>query len=119
MTHQKLETVIVGGAGKTGKRVAQRLRALDVPVRLASRSTRLPFDWNDESTWPEALRGARALYLTYFPDIAAPDAAERIGRASRLAAESGVERIVLLSGRGEHHVLPSERALRDASVPFT
>ncbi|HEY6079079.1 MAG TPA: NmrA family NAD(P)-binding protein [Polyangiaceae bacterium] len=119
MDHRQLETVIVGGAGKTGKRVAQRLSARGVPVRLASRSSARPFDWNDERTWPAALRGAQALYLTYFPDLAAPGAAERIGTASRLAAESGVERIVLLSGRGEHQVWLSERAMRDAGVPFT
>ena len=119
MSNQQLETVIVGGAGKTGRRVEQRLKALGVPVRLASRSSALPFDWNDERTWAECLRGARALYLTYFPDLAARGASARIGRASRLAAEAGVERIVLLSGRGEHQVWPAERAMRDAGVPCT
>lgn len=119
MTNQASETVIIGGAGKTGKRVEQRLLAQGVPVRLASRSSARPFDWADEATWGEALRGARALYLTFFPDLAMPWAAERVGKVSQLAARSGVERIVLLSGRGEHQVWPSERAMRDAGLPFT
>jgi uncharacterized protein YbjT (DUF2867 family) len=119
MTHQKLETLIVGGAGKTGKRVAQRLRAQGVTCHLASRSTPRHFDWNDEHSWKGALPGIRAVYLTFYPDLATPGAAEKVGKFSELAAAHGVERLVLLSGRGEHQVWPAERALRDAGVPFT
>jgi uncharacterized protein YbjT (DUF2867 family) len=119
MTNQKWETLIVGGAGKTGRRVEQRLRALGVSCHLASRSAARRFDWNDEQSWGGALRGIRAAYLAFYPDLAAPGAADKIGKLSRLAAESGVERLVLLSGRGEHQVWPAERALRDAGLPFT
>jgi len=119
MTNRKLETLIVGGAGKTGRRVEQRLRALGVTCHLASRSSARRFDWNDEQTWAGALQGVRAVYVTYYPDLAAPGAAEKVGKLSRLAAASGVERLVLLSGRGEHQVWPAERALREAGVPFT
>ena len=46
----KNETILViGGNGKTGRRVAERLRARDVPVRLASRSGETTFDWDDQS----------------------------------------------------------------------
>jgi len=119
MTHRNLETLIVGGAGKTGRRVETRLRGLGVTCHLASRSSPRRFDWNDEQTWSAALRGVRAAYVTFAPDLAAPGAAEKVGQLSRLAAASGVERLVLLSGRGEHQVWPAERALREAGVPFT
>src|SRR5688500_15995363 len=98
--HQKL-TLIIGGTGKTGQRVARRLRQRDVPVRVGSRSGEPRFDWYDRETWLPALSGARALYLTYYPDLAVPQAAADIRDLSRLASESGVEQIVLLSGRGE------------------
>jgi len=112
-------TLIVGGLGKTGRRVAQRLTALGVRWRAASRSSELPFDWEREETWQPAVRGASAIYLTYYPDVALPGASERIRRLCALAVESEVEQIVLLSGRGEHHVWPSERAVRESGAEFT
>jgi uncharacterized protein YbjT (DUF2867 family) len=119
MQNSKLETVIVGGAGKTGRRVEQRLRERGVPVRLASRSSSCRLDWSEPATWAPALRGAKAVYVAFAPDLAMPGAAEQVGALSRVAAEGGAERIVLLSGRGEHQVWPAERAVRDAGVPFT
>ena len=73
------ETLIVGASGKTGRRVADRLRATGRPVRAASRSGATRFDWNDPSTWEPALRGTSAAYVTYFPDLAFPGAAETVG----------------------------------------
>jgi uncharacterized protein YbjT (DUF2867 family) len=112
-------TLILGGAGKTGRRVAQRLTARGLPVRMASRSGDVRFDWHDERTWPGALVGADAAYLTYYPDLAAPGAAEHIGRFSRLAVERGVRKLVLLAGRGEPMVAPAEQAVRDSGASFT
>ncbi len=112
-------TVILGGMGKTGRRVAQRLAAMGHPFRVASRSTPVPFDWNDESTWERALEGASALYITYFPDLAIPGAAEHVRRVSRLAVDRGVQRIVLLSGRGEPQSHPAQQAVRESGADFT
>ena len=41
------ETLVVGGTGKTGRRVAQRLSARGLQVRVTSRSGAQPFDWDD------------------------------------------------------------------------
>ena len=113
-------TVILGGAGKTGRRVGQRLAARQLPFRMASRSTPMPFDWDDENTWEAALAGAGALYITYFPDLALPSAAAHIGRLTRLAAEQGgVRRVVLLAGRGEPQVHPAEEAVRESGIDHT
>ena len=112
-------TVIVGGTGKTGRRVAARLGALGVPVRAVSRASEVSFDWEQEHTWAPALRGAQAMYLTFHPDLAFPGASERVRKLSTLAVESGVEHIVLLSGRGEPQVWPSERAVRESGASFT
>lgn len=117
-TNQNL-TVIVGGKGKTGRRVGQRLEALGHPVRAVSPSAEVPFDWNDEATWAPALAGATSLYLTYHPDLAVPGAADHIRRVSRLAVERGVEKIVLLAGRGEPQVHPAEDAVRESGAAWT
>lgn len=102
--------VIVGGAGKTGGRIAERLGAQGTPTRLASRSTSPAFDWDDPTTWRGALEGARAAYIAYQPDLAVPGAAAQIGELASLAADLGVERLVLLSGRGEEGAQAAERA---------
>ena len=49
--------LIVGGTGKTGRRVAEQLEARGLPVRIGSRSAAIPFDWEDQSTWALAPRG--------------------------------------------------------------
>ena len=43
--------LVLGGTGKTGRRVADRLRARGVAVRIGSRSGEPPFDWEDRDTW--------------------------------------------------------------------
>ena len=50
--------LVLGGTGKTGRRVIDRLRARDLAVRAGSRSAEPPFDWEDRDTWEPALRGA-------------------------------------------------------------
>src|SRR5215470_11723053 len=105
MTDTKTQTTLVlGGTGKTGRRVAQRLSALGRPVRVGSRSGRPPFDWEDGATWAPALDGAGAAYVSYYPDLAAPGAVEATDAFARLAVGSGVSRLVLLAGRSELEV---------------
>lgn len=120
MTDTKTQTTLVlGGTGKTGRRVAQRLSALGRPVRVGSRSGRPPFDWEDRATWAPALDGAGAAYVSYYPDLAAPGAVEATDAFARLAVGSGVSRLVLLSGRGESEAERAEQAVRDSGAELT
>jgi uncharacterized protein YbjT (DUF2867 family) len=107
-------TLVVGGTGKTGRRVVDRLRAQGRSVRVGSRSGAPPFDWEDRATWAPAVAGATGAYVSYFPDLAVPGAAEAVAEVARLAAEAGVQRLVLLSGRGEEEAQRGERLVRDA-----
>jgi uncharacterized protein YbjT (DUF2867 family) len=111
--------VVLGASGKTGRRIVERLRARDVPVRLGSRSARPPFDWNAPDTWRPALEGASAAYVSYFPDLAAPGAPEAVQALAGVALEAGVERLVLLSGRGEEEAQRSEEALMRSGAAWT
>jgi len=112
-------TLILGGSGKTGRRVAERLAARGLPVRIGSRSGQPPFDWDDERTWAPALAGIGSIYITYYPDLALPGAADHVGRLARRAVESGVRKLVLLSGRGEPQVHPAEQAVRESGALYT
>jgi uncharacterized protein YbjT (DUF2867 family) len=116
-THDPI--LIIGGKGKTGRRVAERLEARGIATRSASRSSEPPFDWNDPATWGPALDGVSAAYVTYYPDLAFPGAAETIGAFARQAVENGTRRLVLLSGRGEDGAIASEQALQAAGADWT
>ncbi|MFA1821012.1 NAD(P)H-binding protein [Virgibacillus oceani] len=111
--------LILGGTGKTGRRVAQRLTRRGLPIRIGSRSGKPAFDWNNQSTWKSLLEGVNAVYITYYPDLASPGAAEAIDSFAKLAVEKDVKRLVLLSGRGEEEAVRSEKALQDSGSDWT
>ena len=118
-TKPEKTVLVLGGTGKTGRRIAERLRARGIPIRIGSRSGEQPFDWEDHSTWAAALEGMRAVYLSYYPDLALPEAATAIEAFSKLAVGSGVKRLVLLSGRGEEGAQRSEQALQASGADWT
>jgi uncharacterized protein YbjT (DUF2867 family) len=103
--------LVLGATGKTGRRVTERLQVLGVPVRAGSRTADPPFDWEDRATWAPALAGVAAAYVSYYPDLAAPGAPEAIGAFAAAARAAGVQRLVLLSGRGEEEAQRAEAAL--------
>src|SRR5690625_2046512 len=120
MNVEKSETIIIiGGNGKTGRRVAQRIREQGLSVRIASRSGNPPFDWNNKASWKQVLEGVGAIYVTYYPDLAAPGAADAVGAFAKLAVENDVKRLVLLSGRGEEEAQRSEKALQETGADWT
>lgn len=111
--------LIVGGTGKTGRRVAERLEARGLPVRIGSRSGEPPFDWEDQATWAPALVGVEAVYLTYFPDIAVPGAVDAIRAFVDLAVKGKVRQLVLLSGRGEEEAQRAEEVVQESGLDWT
>ena len=103
--------LVLGATGKTGSRVAARLRAAGVPARAGSRQADPPFDWSDPTTWDAALRGVGAVYVTYQPDLAVAGACDTVRAFTERAVAAGVERLVLLTGRGQAAAEAAERAL--------
>jgi len=111
--------LVIGGTGKTGRRVAARLAARGVPVRIGSRTGTPPFDWEDPATWAPALRGTRAAYISFFPDLAVPGAPAAIAELARTALAAGTRRLVLLSGRGEEEAERAEQELIASGADWT
>jgi uncharacterized protein YbjT (DUF2867 family) len=112
-------TLVLGSNGKTGRRVADRLRSMGLPARMGSRSANPRFDWDDRSTWAAALAGARSAYVSYQPDLAVPGALDTVSTFFAQAVASGVERLVLLSGRGEVEAEDAEKALQASGADWT
>lgn len=122
MTNANMDTsltLVLGGTGKTGRRVVERLRAMGRPVRVGSRTGSPPFDWDDRSTWRAALRGVQSAYVTYQPDLAIPRALGIVQAFFAEALECGVDKLVLLSGRGEIECEHAEQALQASGVDWT
>ncbi|MBM7494418.1 uncharacterized protein YbjT (DUF2867 family) [Micromonospora luteifusca] len=111
--------LVLGGTGKTGRRVVERLRDAGVPVRVGSRSAEQPFDWTDQTTWAPVLRNVNAVYVSFYPDLAVPGAPEAVGAFANLAVASGVTRLVLLSGRGEEEAQAAEKLIQSAGAEWT
>ena len=112
-------TLVLGGTGKTGRRVVERLTARGLPVRIGSRSGAPPFDWEERSTWAPALEGAGAVYISYYPDIAIPGAVEKVRACAQVALEKGIRRQVLLTGRGEEEAQLAEQAVQETGADWT
>ena len=102
--------LVLGGNGKTGGRMADFLRQAGQKVRIGSRTADPPFDWNDSDSWGPAVRGV-GLPVAYQPDFAALGALEIVDAFFREAVASGVEKLALLSGRGEVEAEQAEQAL--------
>ena len=117
--HEEKPILVVGGTGKTGRRVAERLVAMGEPVRIGSRSATPVFDWNDRDTWAAALEGVRSAYVTYYPDFSFPGGIEAVTEFSTLAVEAGVGKLVLLSGRGEEAAEQAEQVVRASGAAWT
>jgi uncharacterized protein YbjT (DUF2867 family) len=111
--------LVLGGTGKTGRRIVQRLQATGRPVRVGTRSGSPPFDWTDAATWPAALDGVASVYVTYYPDLAVAGADEVVGSFAGLAMARGVRRLVLLSGRNEEGARRGEQALQRSGADWT
>ncbi|MBL1215469.1 MAG: NmrA family NAD(P)-binding protein [Ignavibacteriae bacterium] len=111
--------LIIGGTGKTGSRVAERLNKLNQTVRIGSRSNTPSFDWEDPSTYHEALKGMDRAYITYYPDLAVPGAKEAINTITETALKAGLEKVVLLSGKGEKEAEACEEIVANSGLNYT
>ncbi|CAN3131668.1 Putative nucleoside-diphosphate sugar epimerase [Mycobacterium sp. smrl_JER01] len=120
-SHRKT-VLVLGATGKTGRRVAARMRLRGHLVRPASRTSEVPFDWSDPQTWDAALRGAECAY------VISPGAPGPVHDLVTRARQAGVRRLVLLSGRGADNwgdssfgldMLDAESAVRDSGLEWT
>lgn len=111
--------LVVGANGKTGRRVVAELEKRGQRVRHGSRGAAIPFDWQDSATWAAALKDIEAVYLTYYPDLTVAGAVENVEQFTQLVVESGVTRLVLLSGRGEAEAQRCEQLVAASGLEWT
>ena len=97
--------LVLGGTGKTGRRVARQLRAAGADVRTAARRhADVAFDWDDPTTHDPALAGVGAVYLVP-PTLRLDYAATVVAFLDRVEA-AGARHVTLLSARGVDQAPP-------------
>ncbi|WP_276390302.1 NAD(P)H-binding protein [Eudoraea chungangensis] len=111
--------LVIGGTGKTGKRVVTRLEELGHIVRIGSRSASPAFDWHQPDGWAQALEGIDKVYITYQPDLAVPGALESIEQLVKESKRANVKKLVILSGKGEREAQLCEQVIIHSGLEYT
>lgn len=116
---QNKNFLVIGGTGKTGRRVANQLTQQGFGVRIGSRSSTRPFDWHQPDNWAAALEGMHGVYITYQPDLAVPGAYEAIIRLIEEAQKANIQKLVILSGKGEPEAQRCEHLILNCGIDAT
>jgi len=111
--------LVIGGTGKTGKRIVTQLEALGHNVRVGSRSKSPSFDWHQPENWSEVVTTMDKIYITYQPDLAVPGALDAIEQLVKISKRANVKKLVLLSGKGEREAQLCEQVVIHSGLDFT
>ena len=111
--------LVIGGTGKTGNRVAQQLTAQGHNVRIVGRKTNPVFDWERPETYENALQNMDRAYIVYYPDLAVPGAKDAISKLTSEALKAGLDKVVLLSGKGETEAEACEQIVANSGLNYT
>jgi uncharacterized protein YbjT (DUF2867 family) len=99
MANTPSNTLVLGGSGKTGSRVAARLTRLGLGVRTAARNgADVRFDWDDPATYRPALEDTGRVYLV--APVMRTDFADQVSNFLDLAEAAGVRHVTYLSAFG-------------------
>lgn len=115
----KKNILVIGGTGKTGRLVVESLTQLGHNVRIGTRANSPAFNWDIPSTYAEALKGMDRAYIVYYPDLAVPGAKEAIQALIDAAVKEGLEKVVLLSGKGETEAEACEKIVANSGLNYT
>jgi uncharacterized protein YbjT (DUF2867 family) len=115
----KKKILVLGATGKTGSRIIQRLTNLNWPLQHGSRSSTPAFDWENPSTWKDAVAKVDTVYISFQPDLAMPGAVGIIRKFTQAAVSQGVKKFVLLSGRGEPEAQQCENVVMESGAAWT
>lgn len=111
--------LIIGGTGKTGRLVAENLKQMGHNVRVVGRKTNPSFDWDNPETYDAALEHMDRAYVVYYPDLAVPGARDAIGALTEKALKAGLDKMVLLSGKGETEAEACEEIVANSGLNYT
>ena len=110
MTNSQPTTLVLGGTGRTGSRVAKNLSERGLRARTAARGgADVRFDWDEKTTHGAALSGVDTVYLV--TPVMRVDFAGQVSDFLDLAEDAGVRHVTYLSTHGIDQTSP-EFAIR-------
>ena len=112
-------TLITGPDSKIGKNLVRLCDESDINYRACSHSTDIVCDWEDITTFDEAITDVCSIYLIIPPALAFSNMLKKMSLFVGLCESYDVEHIILLSGGGEEHSLEIEHVVRSYSIPVT
>ncbi|WP_299212571.1 NmrA family NAD(P)-binding protein [uncultured Aquimarina sp.] len=115
----KNNILVIGGTGKTGRRVTENLTQSGHNVRVVGRKTNPVFDWKNPDTYDNALKNMDRAYIVYYPDLAVPGSRDAIKLLTEKALKAGLEKVVLLSGKGETEAEACEEIVANSGLNYT
>lgn len=115
----KDKILVIGGTGKTGRKVVEKLQNKGIEVRIGSRSASPSFDWQKPQGWAAALAEMDKVYITFQPDLAVPGAKEAIEQLVKESQKAGIKKLVLLSGKGEREAELCEQIVINSGIAYT
>src|SRR5260370_27178331 len=105
MDNAPSRTLVLGGTGKTGSRVARKLTKLGLSVRTAApNGADVRFDWDDPATHRPALEDVDRVYL--LAPVLRTDFAGQVSSFLDLAEAAGVRHVTYVSAFGIDQVPP-------------
>jgi len=116
--------LIIGGKGKNGRRVAEKLKSHKFNPIVTTRTINAHveneryFDWNDSSTFGPALKNIEIVYIVH-PDTSMLGAEQQIEGLITEMMNQSVSKAVLLSGRGQASVEKCEKILMQSQLDWT
>lgn len=111
--------LVIGGTGKTGSRVVERLTKAGHNVKIGGRNSVPAFDWDNPDSYADALKGIDRAYIVYYPDLAVPGAKRAIEALTQAALKEGLEKVVLLSGKGETEAEACEQIVANSGLNYS
>jgi uncharacterized protein YbjT (DUF2867 family) len=126
MTNASPNTLVLGGTGKTGSRVAAKLTKLGLSTRTAARDgADVRFDWDLPTTYSTALANVDRVYVV--APVLRTEFADQVSSFLDLAEVASVGHVTYLSAFGIDHAPPhvAHRAVeldligaRRSHIPF-
>jgi uncharacterized protein YbjT (DUF2867 family) len=119
-----MNVLVIGGAGKSGRRVVEKLKSNSIHVYSTVRdlknvtTSELLFSWDDTCNWSDVLRGQDAIFIVH-PDTSIPEAQDQIKALVEYAKNAAVKKLVLLSSRGQESVLACENVIKNSALRWT
>jgi uncharacterized protein YbjT (DUF2867 family) len=111
--------LVIGGTGKTGRRVSENLLQSGHNVRIVGRKSNPAFDWENPQTYDDALKDINRAYIVYYPDLAVPGSRDAISTLTEKALKAGLDKVVLLSGKGETEAEACEEIVSHSGLNYT